>query len=122
VRGDCRRPSAARSVHLAGPYAGRVVPAASKAEQIWPDDQPGKPGNALLLWALTGPGELWFQVCRLTEYLLRPDKDPVRRLHGDFAAPSCLCVLIKSLNAKIAEWADGPNDHQHEREDHQPGS
>jgi DNA-binding SARP family transcriptional activator len=27
--------------------AGRVVPAASMAEQIWPDDPPGKPGNAL---------------------------------------------------------------------------
>jgi hypothetical protein len=27
--------------------AGRVVPAASMAEQIWPDDLPGKPGNAL---------------------------------------------------------------------------
>jgi DNA-binding SARP family transcriptional activator len=36
--------------------AGRVVPAASIAEQIWPDDLPGKPGNALQtlvsrLWA-----------------------------------------------------------------------
>jgi predicted ATPase/DNA-binding SARP family transcriptional activator len=27
--------------------AGRVVPAASMAEQIWPEDPPGKPGNAL---------------------------------------------------------------------------
>ena len=26
---------------------GRVVPAASMAEQIWPDDPPGKPGSAL---------------------------------------------------------------------------
>ena len=27
--------------------AGRVVPAVSMAEQIWPDDPPGNPGNAL---------------------------------------------------------------------------
>ena len=27
--------------------AGRVVPAGSMAEQIWPDDPPGNPGNAL---------------------------------------------------------------------------
>jgi DNA-binding SARP family transcriptional activator len=27
--------------------AGRVVPAWSMAEQIWPDDPPGNPGNAL---------------------------------------------------------------------------
>ena len=27
--------------------AGRVVPAASIAEQIWPEDLPGNPGNAL---------------------------------------------------------------------------
>jgi len=27
--------------------AGRVGPATSMAEQIWPDDPPGKPGNAL---------------------------------------------------------------------------
>ena len=27
--------------------AGRVVPAASLADQIWPDDPPGNPGNAL---------------------------------------------------------------------------
>ncbi len=30
--------------------AGRVVPSGSIAAQIWPQEQPGNPGNALQLW------------------------------------------------------------------------
>src|SRR3989440_10295144 len=38
--------------------AGRVVPAGQMAEQIWPDDPPGHPGNALqtLVSRLRGAG------------------------------------------------------------------
>jgi DNA-binding response OmpR family regulator len=44
-------PNALR-IGLLGPLqvqdeAGRVVPTGSLAEQIWPDDPPGNPGNAL---------------------------------------------------------------------------
>jgi len=52
------RDEAGRAVHVGGRQlrlllillaldAGRVVPSASLAEQIWPEDPPGHPGNAL---------------------------------------------------------------------------
>ena len=45
--GPRRRPPAAGSAHLLALNAGRVVPVGSLAGQIWPDDPPGNPGNAL---------------------------------------------------------------------------
>ncbi len=52
------RDETGRAVHVGGRQlrilltllaldAGRVVPAGSLADEIWPDDPPGNPGNAL---------------------------------------------------------------------------
>ena len=56
--GPRRRPSAAVLLTLLALNAGRVVSADSLAGEIWPDDPPGNPGNALQTLVSRLRGEL----------------------------------------------------------------